>query len=151
MNDLCLHLTASHVSLSPPRAVLLRFHGSGVGRLVVRVRAQMQPQSQGAALSLHPLPSGGGPCQKSCCFAAAFGAAVVRFSISFTTENRLYKQTNLISIPLQLSFSFFVWLSLWLGLYMMASNVYALTQLQSRYIYVSSRDYNDSSQMVCPY
>lgn len=58
---------------------------------------------------------------------------------------------DLISIPLQLSFSFFVWLSLWLGLYMMASNVYALTQLQSRYIYVSSRDYNDSSQMVCPY
>jgi hypothetical protein len=50
---------------------------------------------------------------------------------------------------LQLSFSFFVWLSLWLGLYMLASNVYALTQLQSRYIYVSSRDYNDSSQMVC--
>jgi hypothetical protein len=34
---------------------------------------------------------------------------------------------------------------------MITSYTYALTQLQSRYIYVSSRDYNDSSQMVCPH
>jgi hypothetical protein len=59
-----------------------------------------------------------------------------------------FRSSTAHSRSFQLSFSFFVWLSLWLGLYMMTTNIYALTQLEARYIYVSSRDYNDTSQMV---
>jgi hypothetical protein len=49
----------------------------------------------------------------------------------------------------QLSFSFFVWLSLWLGLFMFTSYTYAFFQLDEKFFYASSRDYNDSAQMVC--
>ena len=53
------------------------------------------------------------------------------------------------SCCLQLSFSFFVWLSLWLGMFMLTSYTYAFTQLDEKFFYASSRDYNDSAQMVC--
>ncbi len=86
----------------------------------------MQPQPQDFALPIYSIPSG---------------------FVGLAIHSHVHAHAMSPPFP-QLSFSFFVWLSIWLGLYMMTSNVYALTQLQSRYIYVSSRDYNDSSQMV---